>query len=133
MPGETRGKTSPASIRRSWTPPRDRSHEVHGRSLERKAHRGEHLTYLKKGGRSRVVERRFERSPWSHPTRASCGGNEMGGRGGCGCGGSGGPMWASRGYLRTSAPEDLKDYAEDLRAETQRVERILKERTAEKD
>ena len=42
-------------------------------------------------------------------------------------------MWASRGYLRTSAPEDLKDYAEDLRVETQRVERILKERTAEKD
>ena len=42
-------------------------------------------------------------------------------------------MRASRGYLRASAPEDLKDYIEDLRFETQRVERILQERAAEKD
>ncbi len=42
-------------------------------------------------------------------------------------------MWAARDYLRAAAPEDLKDYVEDLRAETQRVERILKERATEKD
>lgn len=53
--------------------------------------------------------------------------------GGCGCGRSGAPVQASRGYLRTTTPEDLKDYVEDLRAETQRVERILKERSAQKD
>ena len=57
----------------------------------------------------------------------------MSGGGGCGCGGSGGPRWASRGHLRTAAPEDLEDYVEDLRAETQRVERILKQRTTEKN
>ena len=42
-------------------------------------------------------------------------------------------MWASRGYLRNTDRDDLKDYVEDLRAETQRVERVLKERAAEKD
>lgn len=52
---------------------------------------------------------------------------------GYGCCGPGGPMWASRGYLRNTERDDLKDYIEDLRAETQRVERVLKERAAEKD
>ena len=42
-------------------------------------------------------------------------------------------MWAPREYLRNTDREDLQDYVEDLRAETQRVERILKERTAEKN
>jgi|GEM_PF-5320607 hypothetical protein len=42
-------------------------------------------------------------------------------------------MGASREYLRTLTPEDLKNYAEDLRAETQRVERILKARAAEEE
>ncbi len=53
--------------------------------------------------------------------------------GGCECDRSGAPVQVSRSYLRTTALEDLKDYVEDLRAETQRVERILKERSAEKD
>ncbi len=35
--------------------------------------------------------------------------------------------------MRHTAPEDLKDYAEDLRAETQRVEQILKERASGTD
>ncbi len=42
-------------------------------------------------------------------------------------------MWASRDYLRNTDRVDLQDYVEDLRAETQRVERILKERVSEKD
>jgi hypothetical protein len=42
-------------------------------------------------------------------------------------------MRAPRSFLRHTAPEDLKDYAEDLRAETQRVEQILKERASETD
>ena len=42
-------------------------------------------------------------------------------------------MWVSRDYLRTTtSDEDMKDYVEDLRVETLRVERILKERDAEK-
>lgn len=62
-----------------------------------------------------------------------CGGQRMRRGGGCGCGGSGTPMRAPRSFLRHTAPEDLKDYAEDLRAETQRVEQILKERASETD
>ncbi len=65
--------------------------------------------------------------------RCGCRGYAARHGGGCGCSGSGGPMWASRDYLRNTDRVDLQDYVEDLRAETQRVERILKERVSEKD
>ncbi len=65
--------------------------------------------------------------------QCGCWGYGMRRGGGCGCCGPAGATWASRSYLRNTDREDLKDYVEDLRAETQRVERILKERVSEKD
>lgn len=61
------------------------------------------------------------------------GGYGMRGGRGHGCCGFGGPVRELSGYSRVTLAEDLKDYAEGLRAELQRVEQALKERTPEKN